>query len=106
MVGAKNHDYWSKCGVQFMHTVYEDVNQQPAQASDLKQWAQDYHLDYPTVLDPSSKLGAYFNQGAFPNNIVIDTTTMTFLYVDTGLQDFGPDNVILKNATVGTSCSP
>ena len=97
--GTKDHNYWSPYGVQFMATVYQNKNQGPATYPDLDSWTKSYKLNYPSVLDPAAKLGKYFTVGAFPNNIVIDTTTMTFLYVDVGQQDFGPSNQTLKAAT-------
>jgi thiol-disulfide isomerase/thioredoxin len=97
--GKKNHDYWAPFGVQFMATVYQNKNQDPATYPDLDYWTKTYKLNYPSVLDPASKLGKYFTVGAFPTNIVLDTTTMTFLYADAGEVNFGPANTILKSAT-------
>lgn len=97
--GDKDLAYWKPHGVQFMATVYQNKSQMAATYADLDTWTKTYKLMYPSVLDPASKLGKYFFVGAFPNNIVVDTTTMKLLYVDVGQQDFGPANQTLKAAT-------
>ena len=95
---AADHAYWAPRGVEFLSTVYEDGEQSPAGDAALDAWMLTYHLDHPTVLDPTAKLAAYFAPGSYPDNIVLDTTTMTFRYVDVGQQDFGPENPILRHA--------
>lgn len=94
----KNHDHWAPLGVQFLASVYQNVNADPPTCTDLEYWTKTYALDYPSVLDPTAKLGKYFTTGAFPDNIVIDTRTMTILYADAGQVDFGPGNTTLATA--------
>lgn len=54
---------------------------------DLDSWTSKYKVDYPAAIDPSYKLGALFDQDAFPQNFIIDTTTMRITEVVAGAPD-------------------
>jgi thiol-disulfide isomerase/thioredoxin len=96
---TKNRAYWAPHGVELMTSVYQGTTGAPATLADLDAWTKAYALDYPTVLDPTAKLLKYFSVGAFPDNLVIDATTMTILYASSGETDFGPSNPVLRAAT-------
>jgi hypothetical protein len=56
----------------------------PAESKNLYQWDKKYKLDYPSALDPSSKLAALFEADAFPANMIIRTSDMKIMDVSAG----------------------
>jgi hypothetical protein len=73
-------------GVEFLGTLFEDANYFPAQPADLGRWGSvaNHAVKFPLVLDPSFKMGAYFDSDATPLNMVIDVRTMTIVLVTMG----------------------
>jgi hypothetical protein len=71
-------------GVEFVWSLFEDAQGAPAQPLDLANWASSYQVDFPMVLDPSLKLGAFFSADATPLNLVIDARTMRIVDVMLG----------------------
>ena len=79
----------SKTELPALYTQYHDrgfeiileLNQQnngdAALPKHLGQWTHTYKTAWPAVVDPTSELGALYDQEAFPTNLLIDTTTMT-----------------------------
>lgn len=65
-------------GVQLLVTLFEDKNTGPAKPLDLRNWGKaDAHaIDFPLVLDPGFKLGAFFTSDATPLNMLVDARTM------------------------------
>ncbi|MDF3065210.1 MAG: uncharacterized protein K0R38_811 [Polyangiaceae bacterium] len=65
-------------GVQMLVTLFEDKNSGPAKPSDLRNWgrAPAHLIDFPLVLDPGFKLGAFFTSDATPLNMLVDARTM------------------------------
>ena len=63
-------------GVEFVWSLFEDARGGPATPEDLANWASVYEVDFPMVLDPALKLGAFFNADATPLNLLIDARTM------------------------------
>jgi hypothetical protein len=59
----------------------------PATGKHLYNWTQKYDVDYPAVIDPSSKLSSLFDSDAFPANILINTRTMTIVESIAGAPD-------------------
>lgn len=76
-------------GLEILGTLFEDTNSYPAQPTDLKNWAGTpaHSVKFPFVLDPSFKLGAYFDSDATPLNMLIDVRTMTIVQVTMGISD-------------------
>jgi hypothetical protein len=71
------HAAYAACGGEFLLDLHDSNN--PAIAATLKNltnWTTAYKVDYPSVIDPSYKLDDLFSAQAYPNNIIIDTTTM------------------------------
>jgi hypothetical protein len=66
-------------GVEFVWSLFEDARGAPATPADLAAWASYYEVDFPMVLDPSLKLGAFFNADATPLNLLIDARTMRII---------------------------
>jgi hypothetical protein len=56
----------------------------PAEPKNLFQWDKKYQIDYPTALDPSSKLAALFEADAFPANLIVRTKDMQIMDVSAG----------------------
>jgi len=65
-------------GVQMLVTLFEDNRSGPAKPSDLHNWGvlPDHSIDFPLVLDPGFKLGAFFTSDATPLNMLVDARTM------------------------------
>ena len=65
-------------GVQLIVTLFEDNKSGPARPLDLHNWGnQDqYAIDFPLLLDPGFKLGAFFTSDATPLNMLVDARTM------------------------------
>jgi len=61
----------------------------PAKFSHLKAWTTKYDTQWPAVIDPTLKLTSLFEANAFPQNILIDTTTMQVLEVIAGVAEEG-----------------
>jgi len=65
-------------GLQLVETLFEDNNSLPATPLDLKNWGEfaDHAIDFPLLLDPGFKLGAFFTSDATPLNLLVDARTM------------------------------
>jgi hypothetical protein len=65
-------------GVQLIVTLFEDNDSGPATPLDLKRWGEvpAHAIDFPLLLDPGFKLGAFFTSDATPLNLLVDATTM------------------------------
>jgi hypothetical protein len=65
-------------GVQLIVTLFEDNNSGPATPMDLKRWGETpaHSIDFPLLLDPGFKLGAFFTSDATPLNLLVDARTM------------------------------
>jgi hypothetical protein len=72
------HASFGPRGVQLIGTLFEDNKSGPAKPSDLHNWgaAPAHQIDYPLVLDPGFKLGAFFTSDATPLNMLVDAKTM------------------------------
>jgi hypothetical protein len=68
-------------GLQLVETLFEDNSSGPARPSDLKNWgsAPAHSIDFPLLLDPGFKLGAFFTSDATPLNMLVDAKTMKVL---------------------------
>ena len=73
---AKRYAEYKARGVEFVWSLFEDARGGPATPTDLANWASYYEVDFPMVLDPSLKLGAFFSSDATPLNLLIDARTM------------------------------
>jgi hypothetical protein len=65
-------------GLQLVETLFEDNSSRPATPIDLKNWGEfpDHAIDFPLLLDPGFKLGAFFTSDATPLNLLVDARTM------------------------------
>jgi hypothetical protein len=72
------HATFAPKGVQMIVTLFEDNASGPAKPSDLHNWGSlpAYSIDFPLLLDPGFKLGAFFTSDATPLNMLVDARTM------------------------------
>lgn len=81
-------DAYRNKGVQFLGALFEDGDTTngpfPAKPSDLNLWASNYQVSFPFVLDPSLKLGNFFDVEATPMEMIVDTSTMRVVNISTG----------------------
>jgi hypothetical protein len=75
------HATFAPKGVQLIVTLFEDKNSGPARPLDLHNWGSDakHQIDFPLLLDPGFKLGAFFTSDATPLNMLVDARTMRVL---------------------------
>jgi hypothetical protein len=73
-------------GLQLVGTLFEDNDSRPARPSDLKLWGSlpEHSIEFPLLLDPGFKLGAFFTSDATPLNLMIDARTMKVLDANMG----------------------
>jgi hypothetical protein len=58
-----------------------------ATSKNLYNWVTKYEVNYPGTIDPSYKLGALFDQDAFPANFIIKTQNMEIIESFAGVPD-------------------
>jgi hypothetical protein len=80
-------DTWGPRGVVFIEALFEDGGSAPAQPSDLVAWGNTYSIDWTLVLDPTNKLGKFFDRAASPMNMIINAQTMEVRDIVTGMPD-------------------
>jgi hypothetical protein len=76
-------------GLQLIETLFEDNDSLPAKPLDLKKWGEvvDHSIDFPLLLDPGFKLGAFFTSDATPLNMLVDARTMRIVDATMGYSD-------------------
>jgi len=68
---------------EFLLVLAESGEHDLASEKDLSSWTSKYDTDFPAVIDPVHALSQQF-QGAFPANIIVETTGMTIVARITG----------------------
>jgi len=77
---------YKPCGGEFLLQLADGPTRgTPATPDNLYKWTLKYKVNYPATLDPTYKLGAFYN--AFPANILVDTRTMKILEIREGSPD-------------------
>lgn len=73
-------------GLQMIETLFEDNDSGPATPLDLKRWgeAPAHSIQFPLLLDPGFKLGAFFTSDATPLNMLVDARTMKVIETTMG----------------------
>jgi len=95
------HETFGPRGVAMIVTLFEDNQSGPARPIDLHNWGnqKQYAIDFPLLLDPSFKLGAFFTSDATPLNMLVDARTMKVLDATMGYStDYWPriDRLLTK----------
>jgi hypothetical protein len=79
------HAKYAPCGGEFLLDLHDSQTVgSPATPTNLKNWTASYKVNFPSVIDPSYKLDQVFSADAFPNNGIVDTTTMKIVRVLAG----------------------
>ncbi|HEY5377668.1 MAG TPA: hypothetical protein VIK01_28505 [Polyangiaceae bacterium] len=73
-------------GVEMLGTLFQDNAYYPAQPQDLHNWGSvsNHKVAFPLVIDPSFKMGAYFDSDATPLNMLVNVRDMTIVSVTMG----------------------
>jgi hypothetical protein len=90
---ATNVAAYQKRGAEFMGALFEDNDSKPAQPSDLANWGKQYAVEFPFVLDPELKFGAFFDVQATPMVMIVDTRKMEIVNINEGWASEGPGSV-------------
>ena len=83
----QKHAIWEPRGVVFIETLFEDIGTGPASPKDLVAWGSTYQIDWILVLDPTNKLGRFFDRSASPMNMIINARTMEIRDIVTGMPE-------------------
>jgi len=76
--------------VGVMSVLFETKTKgQPADEAFLRTWIKAYNLTYPVVMDPTFKMGAFYDKRETPFNMILDLETMKVLYRHTGSNTAG-----------------
>jgi hypothetical protein len=79
------HALYEPCGGEFLLQLADSENPgTPATPKNLLQWTEKYGVDFPGAIDPTYKLQELWAANAFPENFIIDTTTMKIVDVIAG----------------------
>ncbi len=79
------HATYLPCGGEFLLQLADSATPgTPATPKNLLNWTEKYKVDFPGVIDPSYKLNNLYTVNAFPQNLVVDTTTMKIVEVIAG----------------------
>jgi hypothetical protein len=71
--------------VGIINLVFEtDKPGVPVTDAFIKKWINSFKLTMPTVMDPSFKMGAYFDKKATPFNMLVETKSMKIIHRQTG----------------------
>ncbi|MCA9667060.1 MAG: hypothetical protein KC503_15790 [Myxococcales bacterium] len=70
--------------VAFVDILFEDDDYKPATEAFAKQWATQLGIKFPLLLDPTFKMGKYFDRAAVPFNMLVELDTMKVYFATTG----------------------
>jgi hypothetical protein len=106
------HAKYVPCGGEFLLDLHDsNTPGTTATFNNLTSWTKNYKVDYPAVIDPAYKLDALFQVDAYPNNVIIDTTTMKVVEAFAGeaiplaCSDYSPCNTDADCQTCQGVCS-
>jgi hypothetical protein len=78
----QKHREYARCGGEFLLDLHDSTTAgTPATADDLRRWTTRYRVDYPSAIAPAGEPDPFLLVDEFPNNIIIDTTTMRIIDV-------------------------
>jgi hypothetical protein len=79
------HALYEPCGGEFLLQLADSATPGTAATpKNLFNWTTKYKVNYPGVIDPSYKLDPLYAADAYPQNIIIDTTSMKIVDVIAG----------------------
>lgn len=79
------HALYAPCGGEFLLNLADGpTSGVSATPKSLYNWTKQYDVNYPAAIDPEYRLGALFVQSVYPQNMIVDTTTMKILAIFPG----------------------
>ncbi|HYQ15378.1 MAG TPA: hypothetical protein VEQ58_06470 [Polyangiaceae bacterium] len=66
-------------GLVILSTLFEDGQRNPASLDDLSRWIDNFHTNFPMVIDPHVDLQAYSPPALAPLNMLVDPRSMKIL---------------------------
>jgi hypothetical protein len=78
------YETYQSRGLEMLGVLFEDADAGPARYSDLVTWSRVFEVNFPFVIDPGFKIGAFFDRSATPMNMVVDAKTMEIIVSMTG----------------------
>ena len=84
-------------GLEVLVAMFEDLNFNPAEAANAKEWQLQYGLSFPVVADTANALGDFYDTGAAPLNMIVDLCTMEVLYSGVGFDESAVTAIIESN---------
>lgn len=78
------YDSFKDRGLEMLGVLFEDADALPARYDDLVTWTRVFEVNFPFVLDPGFKMGAFFDRSATPMNMLVDARTMQIMVALTG----------------------
>jgi len=74
-------------GLVILSLLFEDGQNNPAEANDLVNWTQTFETTFPMALDPEYQMKAFQpNKALAPFNMIVDARTMTIIATYVGDQ--------------------
>jgi hypothetical protein len=74
------HKRYAPCGGEFMLQLADGPDEGVAAVpANLVAWTEQYKVNFPSAVDPEYKTEVLWAAEAFPENILIDTTSMTII---------------------------
>ena len=70
--------------VAFLEAIIENADHQPADMTFVDTWATTYKIPFDMASDPTSALGPYYNQAAFPMQMIIKMSDMSIVWQQNG----------------------
>lgn len=92
----KTYAEYGPQGLEIWFTLFQDFTGEDATDEFWEAWMNLIDPNYPTLLDTAFELGPYFNVDATPMNMVVDLATMEIVYLQTGFDEVGVTNQIVK----------
>jgi hypothetical protein len=79
------HEEYAACGGEFFLNLADGPKPGiSALPQDLYNWTKLYAVNFPAAIDPEYRLGQLFAEDVYPQNMIIDTTTMKILAIYPG----------------------
>lgn len=78
------YDSYGCEGLDVLVTVFEDLEGDPADATDADKWVKILGTTYPVVADPAFQFGDFYDKAVTPMNMVVDLCTMEIVLITTG----------------------
>ena len=78
------YDKYNEQGLVVMVSLFEDSQFNPATPELAAEWQDRFDLTLPVVADPDFLFEDYYDASLTPMNMIVDLSTMTIIYIETG----------------------